>query len=549
MLLLWVYLSLFAASSSFQVEDLAPRAELRFRQNNFATPAKYPFETMGGGVAALDFNNDGLLDLLFLNGAPSPEHRKTNADSFNRLFRNDGNLAFTDVTAASGLDGHDVVGYPQGVAIADFDNDGFVDVFVSNYGNNVLYRNQGNGTFKNVTETAGVAMPQHPFKASACWLDFDNDGWLDLFVTHYFHWTFKEHADYHCGIRKPSWRSYCRPDEFKPLPNALFRNNHDGTFTDVSETAGIAGHAGKGMGVVTADYDNDGWMDLFITNDRAANFLFKNRGGRFEEVALVAGVYANEAGTFVSGMGCDMNDYDNDGFPDIFYTDLVTECFGLFRNLGNGLFQDTAYPSRIAVFSATRSGWSNKFMDWDNDGWKDVLALGSHVLDNSELYNPRARYREPCFFFHNTGNGKFEDWSSSLGPDFQKAGANRGLAVGDFDNDGRLEAVVNRLNDVPLFFRVKSQLLNHWLLLRLEGRKSNRDGIGAKIKAVLPSGRSVYEHVTTANGIYSASDKRVHLGLGKEAQVSTLEIRWPSGVVQKLANVRAGQVLTVVEGE
>ena len=548
--MLFFLLCLTAVSgAAFQVDDVASTAGLRFRENNFATPSKYPFETMGGAVAALDYNNDGLLDLLFLNGSPSPEHRKTGPDSFNRLFKNTGNLKFTDVSVGSGLEGLDAVGYPQGVAIGDFDNDGFEDVFITNYGDCLLYRNNGNGTFQNVTAKAGVAMPEHPFKASACWLDFDNDGWLDLFVTHYFHWTFKEQGDYWCGVRKPGWRTYCRPDEFQPLPNVLFRNNHDGTFTDVSEATGIARCLGKGMGVVTADYDNDGWMDLFVTNDRAPNFLFHNRSGKFEEVALAAGVYANEAGTFVSGMGCDMKDYNNDGFPDLFYTDLVTECFGLFLNLGNGLFQDNSYPSRIAGFSAGHSGWSNKFIDWDNDGWKDILALGSHVLDNSALYNPRAKYLEPCFFYHNAGNGKFEDWSAGLGPDFQKIGANRGLAVGDFDNDGKLEAAVCRLDDVPLFFHVKASPANNWLLLRLEGRKSNRDAIGARIKAVLPSGKTLYEHVTTAHGIYSASDKRVHLGLGNEAQVGELEIRWPSGVVQKLINVRADQVLRVVEGE
>jgi len=545
-LLLWLTA---ISDPALQVEDIASAAGLRFRQNNFATPSKYPFETMGGAVATLDFDNDGLLDLLFLNGAPSPEHRRTSPDSINRLFKNTGKLTFKDVSAGSGLEGLDVVGYAQGVAVGDFDNDGFADVFITNYGDSVLYRNNGNGTFQNVTAKAGVSMPRHPFKASTCWLDFDNDGWLDLFVTHYFHWTFKEHGEYWCGIRKPGWRNYCRPDEFEPLPNVLFKNNRDGTFTDVSGSAGIAASAGKGMGVVTADYDNDGWMDIFVTNDRAPNFLYHNRSGRFEEAALMAGVYANEAGTFVSGMGCDMNDYNNDGLPDLFYTDLVTECFALFLNLGNGLFRDESYPSGIARFSCGRSGWSNKFIDWDNDGWKDILALGSHVLDNSELYSERAKYREPCFFFHNAGNGKFEDWSSALGPDFQKPGANRGLAVGDFDNDGKLEAAVNRLNDVPLFFHLKTAPSNNWLLVRLEGRKSNRDGIGAKIRAVLPSGRALYEHVSTANGIYSASDKRVHLGLGKEQAVSQLEIRWPNGTVQKLTNVRAGQVLDVVEGE
>ncbi len=542
----WVLLAL-VSGAPFRVDDIARQAGITFRQNNFATLSKYPFETMGGAVAAFDFNNDGNLDLFFLNGAPSPNHRRATPDSFNRLYRNDGRLRFTDVTVGSGLEGQDAIGYPQGVATADYDNDGYVDVYVTNYGDNVLYRNEGNGRFSNVTRKSGVSMSGHPFKASACWLDFDRDGWLDLFVTRYFDWTFAEHADYHCGLRKPGWRTYCRPDVFRPLPNALFRNNRDGTFTDVSEQSGVSRHLGKGMGVVPSDFDGDGWIDIFVTNDRMPNFLYRNKEGQFEEVALAAGVYANESGMVVSGMGADMNDYDNDGLADLFYTDLVTETFALFRNIGKGVFQDVSYPSRIAPMSVSRSGWSTKFIDWDNDGWKDILAAGSHVLDNSELYNPETHYEEPCFFFHNTGDGKFEDWSGKLGPDFLKAGANRGLAVGDFDNDGRLEAVVSRLNASPVFWRITSALANHWLVLHLEGKKSNRDGLGAKIKATLASGLTLYEQVSSANGIYSASDKRVHLGLGTEKTIRSLEIQWPSGKVQTLAAIPADQVLTVSE--
>jgi len=542
----WVLLVL-VSGVPFHVEDITRQAGINFRQNNFATSSKYPFETMGGAVAAFDFNNDGNLDLLFLNGTPSPVHRKTTPDAFNRLYRNDGRLRFTDVTAGSGLEGQDATGYPQGVATGDYDNDGYVDVLVTNYGDNVLYRNNGNGRFSNVTRQAGVSMAGHPFKASACWLDFDKDGWLDLFVTRYFDWTFAEHADHHCGLRKPGFRTYCRPDTFRPLPNALFRNNRDGTFTDVSEQAGVSRHLGKGMGVVPSDYDGDGWTDIFVANDRMPNFLYRNKEGEFEEVALLAGVYANESGMAVSGMGADMNDFDNDGLPDLFYTDLVTETFALFRNIGKGLFQDASYPSRIAPLSVRRSGWSTKFMDWDNDGWKDILVAGSHVLDNVKLYNSENQYEETCFFFHNNRDGKFEDWSGKLGPDFLKAGANRGLAVGDFDNDGRLEAAVSRLNDSPVFWRITTALPNHWLILRLEGKKSNRDGIGAKIKAILPSGLTLYEQVSSANGIYSASDKRVHLGLGNDTKVKTLEIHWTSGKIQTLADLPADQVLAITE--
>ena len=537
------------SGSLWEVANIAERAGLSFKQNNFATAAKYPFETMGGAVAALDYNNDGYLDLLFLNGAPSPSHIRTDGASFNRLYRNDGpGLTFTDVTESSGLSGKGIAGYPQGVAVGDYDNDGFVDIYITNFGDNVLYHNNGDGAFSNATAKAGVAMSGHPFKASACWVDVDNDGYLDLFVTRYFDWTFKDHANYYCGDRKPGYRTYCRPDVFKPLPNALFKNNGDGTFKDVSEQSGIGKSLGKGMGVAIADYDSDGWMDIFVTNDKWPNFLYHNkRQGVFEEVALHAGVSSNENGVTVSGMGCDFNDFNNDGLPDVFYTDLVTECFTLFLNRAKGLFQDITFPSNIGSLSAYRSGWSTKFMDWDNDGWKDILAAGSHVLDNPDLYSSRARYKEPCYFYRNLANGKFGDLSPKLGPAFQLPGAYRGLAVGDFDNDGSLEAAFSRLNDSCVLFKRKSVSLNNWLLLDLKGTKSNSDAIGARIQVTLPSGLKLFEQVSTANGIYSASDKRVHIGLGKETVIQSIQISWPSGVVQKLDNVRANRLLKIIE--
>jgi enediyne biosynthesis protein E4 len=534
--------------TSFQVTNQTQTAGITFKQINFATETKYPFETLGGAVAALDFNNDGRVDLLFLNGAPSPSLLRTDPASFNRLFQNKGDGTFTDVTAKSGLSGENIKGYPQGVATGDYDNDGFVDILITQYGDNLLYHNNGDGTFTNVTTGAGAAMGKNPFKASACWVDIDNDGWLDLFVTHYFQWTFDNNSNDFCGERKPGRRTYCTPDVFKPLPNALFHNNHDGTFTEITEKAGLLPHLGKGMGVTIADYDDDGWMDIFVTNDKTPNFLYHNEhNGAFKEVALQAGVYANENGTMVSGMGCDFNDYNNDGRPDIFYTDLVKELFTLFQNQGKGFFADMTFPSNLGALTATHSGWSNKMMDWDNDGWKDIFVAGSHVVDNVEMFNYNARYKESCFFFHNQGNGKFADWSRQLGPDFQVEGANRGVAVADFDNDGNLEVAVCRLNDTPLFFKKKGNAENHWILLDLKGTRSNRDGIGAKIKIVLSSGSAQYNHVSTANGIYSASDKRVHFGLGKETLIKEIEIRWPCGAVQKLTQVKADQVLVITE--
>ncbi|HVN82583.1 MAG TPA: CRTAC1 family protein [Terriglobia bacterium] len=528
--------------------NIASRAGVTFKQINYATPMKYPFETLGGAVAAFDFNNDGAIDLLFLNGSPSPQHLKTDPESFNRLYRNNGDGTFTDVTESSGLSGRGMRGYPQGVAIGDYDNDGFADVLITQYGDNILYHNNGNGTFTDVTTKAGVSMNRNPFKASACWVDIDNDGYLDLFVTGYFQWTFQDNSNDYCGERKPGYRTYCTPDVFKPLPNALFRNNGDGTFTDISQKSGIDKHPGKGMGVTIADYNGDGKMDIFVTNDKMPNFLYRNEGGGvFKEVAMEAGVFANESGSMVSGMGCDFKDYNNDGWPDVFYADLIKESFTLFSNGGKGFFSDMTFPSGVGILSAAHSAWSNKFMDFDKDGWKDIFIAGSHVVDNVELYNSAAHYKEPCFIYRNLGTGKFEDISKDLGSDFQVVGGNRGVAVADFDNDGDLEVAVNRLNDTPLLFKKKGGDPNHWLILNLQGTRSNRDGIGAKIKLTLPSGRKLYDHVTTANGIYSASDKRVHFGLGKETKASLIEIEWPSGIRQTLENVPADQILPIKE--
>ena len=528
--------------------NIAGRAGITFKEINYATEMKYPFETLGGAVAAFDYNNDGAVDLLFLNGSPSPQHLKTDPESFNRLYRNNGDGTFADVTESSGLSGRGMHGYPQGVAIGDYDNDGYADVLITQYGDNILYHNNGDGTFTDVTAKAGVSMSHIPFKASACWVDIDNDGYLDLFVTGYFQWTFQDNSNDYCGERKPGFRTYCTPDVFKPLPNALFRNNGDGTFTDISEKAGINKHLGKGMGVSIADYNGDGKMDIFVTNDKMPNFLYRNEGGGvFKEVAMEAGVFANESGSMVSGMGCDFKDYNNDGWPDVFYADLIKESFTLFSNGGKGFFLDVTFPSGVGILSASHSGWSNKFMDFDNDGWKDIFIAGSHVVDNVELYNSTAHYKEACFLFKNLGNGKFEDISKDLGPDFQVVGGNRGVAVADFDNDGDLEVAVCRLNDTALLFKKKGGAPNHWLILNLQGTRSNRDGIGAKVKLTLPSGRKLHEHVTTANGIYSASDKRVHFGLGKETKASTIEIEWPSGIKQTLENVPADQILPIKE--
>jgi enediyne biosynthesis protein E4 len=540
--------SAVAVDSPFTLANEAERRGVRFVQQNFATDAKYPFETLGGAVAALDFDNDGWVDLFFLNGAPSPAHLRTDPASFNRLYRNTGKGVFVDVTAGSGLSGEGIKGYPQGVAVGDYDNDGFVDVLVTNYGDNVLYHNDGSGHFTDVTARAGVALKKHPLKASAVWLDVDNDGYLDLFVTHYFDWTFERNSDTYCGARKAGHRIYCDPDVFKPLPNVLFHNNGDGTFTDVSDQSGMNQYLGKGMGVAIADFNGDGRMDIFVTNDKLPHFLYRNDGsGKFSEVAFAAGVSANETGAMVSGMGCDFKDFDNDGWPDVFLTDLITDSFTLFVNQGKGFFSDRTNPSAIGRASVAHSGWSNKFLDIDNDGWKDIVSAGSHVVDNVELYNANARYKEGCYLYRNLGQGKIEDLSDRVGPDLQAAGAWRGVAAADFDNDGSLEVAVAQLNGPAALFVRHDGPANNWLLLDLKGTKSNRDASGARVTLALTSGRLLYEHVTTANGIYSASDKRVHFGLGQEKSLAYIEISWPSGITQRIKRPGANQVLRVVE--
>jgi hypothetical protein len=537
-----------APDTPFTLVNEARERGVRFLQKNFATEMKYPFETLGGAVAAFDFDNDGWVDLLFLNGAPSPDHLRSDPATFNRLYRNVGKGRFEDVTDKSGLSGAGVKGYPQGVATGDYDNDGRVDVLVTNYGDNVLYRNEGGGRFVDVTAKTGVAMPRHPMKASAGFLDYDNDGWLDIFVTHYFDWTFANNADDWCGRREKGYRIYCDPGVFKPLPNALLRNNGDGTFTDISEKTGLVKHGGKGMGVAFADYDADGRLDVFVANDRFPHFLYHNdAGGTFTEVGFDAGVFANESGTMVSGMGCDFKDFDGDGRPDIFLTNLVRDIFTLFVNEGKGLFADRSFPSGIGQASADNSGWSTKFLDIDNDGWKDIFSAGSHVVDNVTLYNPTGKYEEGNFLYRNAGSGRIEDLSDRVGPAMQEAGAWRGVAVADFDNDGTLEVAVSRLNGEAAFFVKKGGAAHNWILLDLVGTKSNRDAIGTKVRLELPSGRSLHEHVTTTHGIYSAGEKRVHFGLGAETGIKVIEVTWPSGLVQRIEGPKTNQVLRIEE--
>jgi hypothetical protein len=546
----WLILAFFAPgllnSGPPTFSDVTASSGLNFRNHASLTSEKYLIESMTGGVALFDYDGDGLLDVFLVNGAaladPMPAGRhpdKSDPRYWNRLYRNLGNFRFTDVTEKAGVQGHS---YGMGAAVGDYNNDGRPDLYVTNFGRNILYRNNGDGSFSDVTEQAGVAAGG--WSVGAVFLDYDKDGDLDLFVARYLDWDFSKNI--YCGERKPGYRAYCHPDQFEPITHLLYRNNGDGTFTDVSRSSGIAGHPGKGLGVAIADFDRDGWTDIFVANDSFPQQLFRNKAdGTFEEVALVLGLAYDEDGRTFAGMGADFADYDNDGWPDVFVNALANQKYALFRN-SKGVFEYVSGPSGVAGITMLHSGWGARFLDYDNDGWKDLLVGQGHVMDNIELTQPNIRYLEPLLLMRNRG-GKFEDVSRQSGPPFQVPLAARGIGFGDLNNDGFLDLVVN-CNDRPaVVLRNDGGNGNHWLLLQLTGTRSNRDGIGAEVRIVGESGLEQYAIVTTASSYLSASDRRVHFGLGKDSRVTLLEIRWPSGLVQKLEQIPADRVLTVRE--
>ena len=522
-----------SALSPIRFREVAQQSGLDFVLHNNPTPRKHMIETMAGGLAAFDYNNDGKVDIFFTNGAAIPSLEKESPKFFNRLYRNDGGMKFTDVTLQAGVAGE---GYSMGVAAADYNNDGYTDLFVAGVYRNILYRNLGNGKFEDVTEAAGIKSDK--WSVAAGWLDYDNDGWLDLFVVNYAHWT--PDFDRYCGDRERNLRVYCHPKYFEGLPNTLYRNRRDGTFEDVSKEAGILEHIGRGMSVAFADYDNDGFTDVFVTNDNLPNFLFRNRrNGTFEEVALEAGVALTNNGAPIASMGADFRDFNNDGLCDINVTALTGETFPLFRNIGKGSFSDATHSSQLAQLSAARSGWSNGFFDFNNDGWKDLFTANSDVNDLVDLFQS-THYKQPNSLFANLGDGTFRDVSSDAG--FTLARAHRGSAFADFDNDGKVDVVVSALGESAELWQNVSPDPNHWLVLKLTGTRSNRDGIGAKIRL-----GDQFNHVTTAVGYASSSPSTVHFGTGKLEKIDRIEIRWPSGTVQVLQNVATNQLIEVRE--
>ena len=531
-------------------EEIAGRAGLHFVADSSPTPNKNQPETMVAGVALLDYDNDGYLDIYLVNGAAIPSLKKESPRFWNRLFHNNRDGTFSDVTEKAGVKGE---GYGMGAAVGDYDNDGWPDIFVANVNRNELFHNNHDGTFTDVTEKARLAGAELDGKKmwsiSAGWFDFDNDGHLDLFISNYCKWEVDK--DPFCGPN-PQMRAYCHPKNYEPLPNTLYRNNGDGTFTDVSAAMGIAKLYGKGMGVAFADYDHDGFTDVFVANDNAPNLLFHNLGGKkFDEVSLQAGVAYPESGAFISGMGADFKDIDNDGWDDIWHTAIEGESFPLFRNLGGGPsgpgeFVEITAAAGLAHETRNMAGWSNGVFDFDNDGWKDLFVARGNVQDNISQMSTR-RYEEPNTVFRNLGKGKFQDVSEGAGADMQKAAPHRGVAFGDMDNDGRMDAVVTVLNGEAKYFHNISPGGNHWILLKLAGVKSNRMGLGAQVRLTTPDGMRQYNHATTSTGYACSSDPRVHFGLGRSKTIAEIEIAWPSGVHQVLRNVAADRILTVTE--
>jgi enediyne biosynthesis protein E4 len=525
-------------ASSTPIFEVAQPRGLDFTHQNSPTPQKYLIETMGGGVALLDYNNDGLLDIFLVNSGKltSPMQTPENFDRheplyWNRLFRQNRDGSFTDVTAAAALSNAGDGNYGMGVAVGDYDNDGYADLYVTSYGKNILYHNNGDGTFTDVTAKAGVA--GGGWSVSAGFFDYDNDGKLDLFVTRYMEWDLKHSKS--CG---GEWHTYCPPEEFPATTNILYHNNGDGTFTDVSQQSGIAAKKGRALGVAFADYDEDGFTDIFVANDGMQQYLFHNNGnGTFTERGLEAGAALSEDGRRLSGMGVVFQDYDNDGKPDVIVTELPREIYGVYHNEGSGSFSYRSLESGLGMLSSGSSGWGAGLEDFDNDGWKDLFVAQGHVLDNVEQIDPSLRYREIPLLAMNQ-HGRFEKADAGVSSPL----VGRGVAFGDLNNDGWQDVVMTVLGGRPQVFLNRGGR-RHWLTVNLRGTRSNRDGLGARVRV---NGQT--RVATTAGSYLSASDKRVHFGLGT-AETAKVEILWPSGIRQILNDVHADQILEIREPE
>ncbi len=523
--------------------DIAQSAGINFRHENAASSEKYLIETMGSGCGFIDYDQDGLLDLYLVNGASTrvykPVHPLRSA-----LYRNNGDGSFTDVTVKAGVGAEGLFG--MGVAVGDYDNDGYPDLLVLGYGRCILYHNNGDGTFSDVTARAGVENLGR-WASSGAWFDYDNDGRLDLVIANYIDWS--PDRNFWCGDHGPGMRSYCHPDDYNGEAPTLYHNNGDGTFTDASKQSGVGSRPGNGLGVVTFDYDNDGWQDIFIANDSMANFLFhNNRDGTFREVGYLAGVAVSADGLPEAGMGTDAADTTGNGRMDLLVTHLDSQLARLYQNIGKQTFDDATVRSGLGYATFHMSGFGARFMDYDNDGAVDIFMANGHVLDNIHRYNASVHYAEPKLMFRNLGHGEFKNVSEELGRDFQLPRVSRGAAIGDFDNDGDLDILVNNNGERPQLFRNDGGNANHWLGILLVGTRSNRDAVGARIK-VSAGNLVLYEQRKGGMSYQSAQDPRLHFGLGQYATVDAVEILWPSGIVTKLAKLKSDQIIAIKEGQ
>jgi enediyne biosynthesis protein E4 len=536
-----------AQSVSTQIfEDITAKSGIRFKQESSRTNEKYLPESMGGGVAMFDYDNDGWLDLFFVNGAklldpmpPGALPDKSDPRYWNRLYKNNRDGTFTDVTEKAGLQGRL---YGMGVGTGDYDNDGNMDLLVTNVGGNVLYHNNGDGTFTDVTAKSGVG--GSGWCTGACFVDYDRDGHLDLIVSRYVEWDFS--SDIYCGEHKPGYRAYCHPDQFNAITHLVFHNNGDGTFTDVSKKCGVGNSPGKGLGVAIDDFDGDGWPDIFVANDSVAEQLFRNnRDGTFTDLALLSGLAYDQNGHAFAGMGADFGDYKNNGWPSVFVNALANQKYKLFRN-NKGTFDDVTDSIGLGASTISHSGWGAKWIDYDNDGWLDLFIAQGHVMDNVQLTEPSLRYLEPPLLLKNE-QGRLLNVSPQGGPIFAAPLAARGAAFGDLDNDGLIDIAINCNDGHAIILHNRCGNGNHWLTLNLTGTSSNRDAIGSKIRLVTDSGLLQTRFVSTAGSYISASDKRAHFGLGDAKKIRLIEITWPSGIVQRFESVAVDQILTVKE--